>query len=243
MRFFYKCLVISILLHIFFLFFAGFSVEDNSKKDIVEIELYPNKQWDFADILPPENEEIPEDAKFLGLYSTRVKDETVAEYSRLTGMGDVETDSNRLDYFQFQEAALRKKGLGRSLSEDWFPDYQKGPHTYLNIFRYPDADYFIRLRRAFKIAFNPRAALESFTPGFFQDTSNLEAFVTFSINREGELIEVYVEKGSGLPSFDQEILRMIRASAPFARPPEKFLEVDGIWRLSGNFTLHIISSI
>jgi TonB family protein len=60
-----------------------------------------------------------------------------------------------------------------------------------------------------------------------------------SVDRAGALAETFVFKSSGIPTYDEEALRTVRASAPFSSPPEKFLENDGVLRMSWTFTVYL----
>lgn len=50
----------------------------------------------------------------------------------------------------------------------------------------------------------------------------LRSEVRFRMDREGNIIEPSIEKGSGDPSFDQAALRAVRKSSPLPAPPAKY---------------------
>lgn len=121
---------------------------------------------------------------------------------------------------------------------DFFPNFQRAGKTYLNVYRYPGVDYFVRLKRAFRIAFNPEPALsEAFTTGVVR--GSIDVVLGVSVDREGSLAELFVFRSSGLPAYDEEALRTVRVSAPFSSPPDKFLEDDGLLRMSWTFTVYL----
>jgi len=63
--------------------------------------------------------------------------------------------------------------------------------------------------------------------------------VAVGIGETGELDELFVIKKSGIPEYDQEILRTMRASSPFVTPPKNFTEDDGKLRLLYSFICYL----
>ena len=60
----------------------------SEKNDPIEVEiLNPEQSYQIADIAPPEHEEKPEKAKFLGLYNSKVVQEQVAPSHRPSSKG------------------------------------------------------------------------------------------------------------------------------------------------------------
>lgn len=82
---------LSILLHGLFLGMGAFlsvfhppaslPIEALKKDEPIEITLYPKHGYQIADIAPPAKEEKPDDAKFLGMYDSKVNQEVVAPTS------------------------------------------------------------------------------------------------------------------------------------------------------------------
>lgn len=123
--------------------------------------------------------------------------------------------------------------------DDFYPDFRRGAHTYLNVLRYPDVEYFVRLKRVFKVAFNPEPALADYFSRNIVTRGSIDVVLGVSVDKGGELKELFVFRASGIPSYDQEALRTVRASAPFSSPPAKFLEDDGILRMSWTFSVYL----
>jgi TonB family protein len=81
----FLAVLISILLHAFLLgmgaylsvLFPPTAEAPAGEQKEVEVALVKNHGYQIADIAPPEKEEKPDDAKFLGLYDSKVKQETV----------------------------------------------------------------------------------------------------------------------------------------------------------------------
>lgn len=136
----------------------------------------------------------------------------------------------------------KKKGVsigeGGSL-DDFYPDFRRGPNTYLNVLRYPGVEYFVRMKHAFKVAFNPVPPIRDFFSRNLVSRGSIDVVLGVSVNRSGDLTELFVFRASGIPGYDQEAMRTVRASAPFATPPEKFLADDGLLRMTWTFSVYL----
>lgn len=128
---------------------------------------------------------------------------------------------------------------GSAALQDYYPDYKIGAKTYLNVLRYPDVEYFVRMKRQFKTTFNPVPVLRSYFSMNRVARGSVEVVLAVSVDPEGNLKELFVLNGSGIGGYDQEAMRTIRASAPFASPPDKFLEKDNMLRMSWTFTVYL----
>ena len=242
MQFLYRGLAISLALHILLLLlFRIPSMDRTFSTSPIWIEL-KDPTREIVDIMPPEKQERPKDSKFLGLYDSRVEQETVAG-----GRGD-STPAPSHELYSFSEKIFlaqekrereRSEVLGNPLPEDFYPDFQRGPHTYLNVLRFPDCEYFVRLKRIFKLAWNPSSALRDAAVTSRIARGNLEVVLGVSIDNEGELAELFVHQSSGIREYDNEALRAVRSSAPFAVPPEKLLAGKKELRMSWSFIQYL----
>ena len=122
---------------------------------------------------------------------------------------------------------------------DYFPDIKRGNYTYLNVLRYPAVSYFVRMKRAFRTTFDPVPALRTYFSVNRVARGSVNVVLAVSVNEQGNLAELFVLRSSGIPSYDQESLRTVRASSPFARPPEKFLADDGALRMMWTFSVYL----
>jgi TonB family protein len=129
--------------------------------------------------------------------------------------------------------------IGDSSSGDYFPDIKRGNHTYLNVLRYPGVSYFVRMKRAFRTTFDPVPALRSYFSSNQVARGSVDVVLAVSVNEQGNLAELFVLRSSGIPSYDHEAMRTVRASSPFARPPEKFLADDGALRMMWTFSVYL----
>lgn len=221
----------------------------------------------IADIAKPAVEERPKSASFLGLYDSTVPEEQVgiskgrgaaggpAVRTRIGGQtarrpptkagGALAKD--RL--FAFNQSLFDDRrpppaeGAGGearpSGMDDFYPDFRRGAHTYLNVLRYEGVEYFVRMKRAFKIAFNPEPSLRDYFSRNLVTRGSIDVVLGVTVNRGGDLAELFVFRSSGIAAYDQEALRTVRASAPFSTPPEKFLADDDLLRMSWTFSVYL----
>jgi TonB family protein len=225
-----------------------------------------NQSVRIADIAEPKVQERPKKAKFLGMYDSTVSQEAVSTTKRpgKSGEAGVHRPSERertaaerprkprgdrllaFDSSLFADKKVQaidrqrdgSRGERGSL-DDFYPDFRRGAHTYLNVLRYPDIEYFVRLKRAFKIAFNPEPALREHFSMNQIARGSIDVVLGVSVDRSGNLAELFVFRSSSIPTYDNEALRTVRASAPFSTPPAKFTEGDGLLRMSWTFSVYL----
>lgn len=130
------------------------------------------------------------------------------------------------------------EGMVSHVPEDYFPDYKRGDRTYLNVLKYPGIEYFVRLKRIFKMTWDPVPPLRRYIMSNEISRGTIHVVVGMSVADNGDLAELFVLKGSGLPLYDQEAMRAIRASAPFSRPPANLLK-DGKLYMSWTFVVYM----
>ena len=68
---------------------------------------------------------------------------------------------------------------------------------------------------------------------------SVEVVLAVCVGRSGNLSELFVMRSSGIGSYDHEAMRTVRASAPFAAPPDKFTADDGVLRMMWTFTVYL----
>lgn len=124
------------------------------------------------------------------------------------------------------------------LSEDYYPNYSYGAHTYVNVLRYPDVEYFVRLKRAFKQTWNPVPSVQQYLASGGAHTNSIAVVLAVSVDPSGNMSELFVIKSSGSGQYDQEALRTVRANAPFSAPPEKLLK-ENLLRMSWTFVVYM----
>lgn len=124
------------------------------------------------------------------------------------------------------------------LSEDYYPNYSYGAHTYMNVLRYPDVEYFVRLKRAFKQTWNPFPAVQQYFSGGVARQNSIAVVLAVSVDPVGNMSELFVLKGSGSGYYDEEALRTVRANAPFSAPPGALLK-ENLLRMSWTFIVYL----
>ncbi len=139
----------------------------------------------------------------------------------------------------FDQKEVTPKSESGGALDDFYPDFRRGPNTYLNVLRYPGVTYFVRMKRAFKIAFNPEPALRSHFAFNRVTRGSVDVVMGVTVGSTGELAELFIFRSSGIAAYDEEALRTVRVSAPFAKPPEKFLDDDGVLRMSWTFSVYL----
>ncbi|MBI1908728.1 MAG: energy transducer TonB [Deltaproteobacteria bacterium] len=257
-------LVVSLLLHLLFLFLFSAGISLPVAKKPPELEVILQRPYQIADIAPPLKEERPDKAKFAGLYDSRVEEEKVA-----VSPPQVQSTPSKPAGEKQQERPVRDKARGDSprakkgelamkspteeesleeklkragaaeleIPEDFYPNTKVGDHTYLNVLRFPNVSYFVRLKKIFKTTFNPVAALRA--SSFQISRGQIEVVLGVAVDRGGQLAKLFVIRSSGVSDYDQEALRTIRDSAPFSAPPEEFLDPEGQLRMSWTFTVYL----
>jgi TonB family protein len=124
------------------------------------------------------------------------------------------------------------------LPGDFFPDYKVGNKTYLNVLRFPKIGYFVRLKKIFYTTWNPRPALMAAGANLIS-RGQVEVKLAVTIDRNGNLAELFIVNSSGLPGYDHEAVRTIRDSSPFAAPPSELLDENGALRMLWTFTVYM----
>lgn len=124
------------------------------------------------------------------------------------------------------------------LSEDYYPNYNFGAHTYVNVLRYPDVEYFVRLKRMFKQTWNPVSAVQQYLASGGARVNSIAVVLAVSVDPNGNMSELFVIKSSGSGQYDQEALRTVRANAPFSAPPPKILK-NNLLRMSWTFIVYM----
>jgi len=259
-------LILSLLLHVGLVsvlyLLADMKITPPEKEEVMEVDLRLDQEWKIADIAPPKVEKRPKVAKHIGIHDSSVEDEMVAastprapgrpESRGGKGMDEIKQELTKADsHFQEKEEIrevirLTEKeksspslGSMQSSLDDYYPDYKRGPHTYINVMKHKDAAYFVRLKRVFKLAWDPTHVLREHFYAGEVSRGRIRVVLGFSISPTGALDEIFVINSSGLKGYDREAMRAVRASAPFSSPPKKFLDKDGILRVSWSFVVYL----
>ncbi|MBU4484866.1 TonB C-terminal domain-containing protein [bacterium] len=240
-------LILSGLLHLLFFLMISDNYLGRLFQETNEVELISIKgpKW-IMDIDPRlKSEDMPEDAKILSDFNQMVEDETVAEYGfeeqapKIIKPSKEEPSTNKFyevdgDFFLLgkkeisrKEGSIVSKGpiVGDTvmLPEEFYRDYKVGDKVYLNVARFRGAKYFVKLGKVLAVTYNPIPVLRYYHSVGELKSGYIATVVAVSIKKDGNLSELFVIKSSGLPKYDEEALRIFRASSPFFTPPEFLL--------------------
>lgn len=262
-RSFQKFLVVSLVIHLLFLWLLQWRLAkpEEKKDEAVELTLLnPELPHQIADIEEPPVQEKPKKPNFLGIYDSRVEEETVATTRPPAAPQKGGTKSQK----ETKEKLHKSEELGPKLAqrppeeakeaettsgaeegeswnqaypEDYFPDYKVGPHTYLNVLRFPKIGYFVRLKKIFRTTFDPVPVLRQ--QAYQISKGQVEVVLGVTVASDGRLDNLVLISSSGLPLYDEEALRTIRDSAPFAAPPKELLDGSGKLRMSWTFIVYL----
>lgn len=245
-------LVLSVLLHLVFLGMGAYFSFLNLPRPTppereVEVTVIP-PGYQIADITPPKKEETPEKARFLGMYDSRVSEEKVApsrspKKQKKEQAKKAEGEGPKLAAKQPEKTEPKARVEGddffEGLPEDFFPDYKIADHTYLNVLKFPKVGYFVRLKKIFRTTFNPLPSIRSSLFANQISQGQIEVVLGVTVDRMGKLANLIIIRSSGLALYDQEAIRTIRDSAPFAVPPPELLNSPGALRMAWTFTVYL----
>lgn len=181
-----------------------------------DLELHPS---DFKDLMK-EPKKKKEDQK-----ETKVamkKDQETRDFNLMPSMGKTGQPGD-VDHF----------------AHDFLPGVKIGDKTYLDALAFPDVQYFTRLKRAFRMRFNPVPPLRAHLSGNRLVVGKVNVTMAVSVSSSGQITELFVVKSSGIPGYDDEALRTIRQSSPFSAPPQKIMDKDGMLRMTWNFITYL----
>lgn len=243
--------ILSLVIHLLLLIFL--QIPKKSPATLQEaapiwIDLKKNN-YQIADIAPPPVQERPKDSRFLGMYDSQIPQEQVAKQQ---GRGEKSRNQKQETKVEKQKTEKSDNGLHaakepqqenydpmEALPDDFFPDFKKGDRTFLNVLRFPDVEYFVRLKKVFKMTFSPRRGLEEAYYANQISQGKVETVLGVCVNAKGDLAELFVFKSSGIDRYDQEAMRTIKASSPFSIPPRKLLDKEGLVKMSWTFTVYL----
>lgn len=147
---------------------------------------------------------------------------------------DTSEDEERL-----MAALHRPSGPGDHFVHDFMPGVKIGDKTYLNAAAMPNVQYFTRLKRIFRLRFNPRQALLSHFRHNRVTLGKINVTMGVEVSPSGHLQRLFVMRSSGIPGYDYEALRTVRQSAPFSAPPKAIQGKDGVLRMTWHFTTYL----
>lgn len=130
-------------------------------------------------------------------------------------------------------------GVGRSFVEDFAPSVTIGQETILNTEQIKQVQYFTRMKRSFRLAFNPAPPLISYYRGKTLDRSQVVVGMKVKVGTNGRLSSINVFKSSGIPGYDQSAMSAVKKSSPLGAPPKKYLDPSGQLNMTWYFITYI----
>lgn len=119
---------------------------------------------------------------------------------------------------------------------DYLPYYKVGNRTYVNAIAHPDVSYYAELKRKFRYAWDPFPALRGKSHMF--SNGAIQVVWGFTLNREGQIIDMQLIKASPNGNYDYEAKRTIRVSSPFSAPPKHLLNEQNVLHIAWAFVVY-----
>ncbi len=134
--------------------------------------------------------------------------------------------------------------FGRRGSLDFFDDVEDGDENLLNTKRTKFASFFNRVRNAVSQHWHPEVIHAARDPqGKVYGTKTRTTRLRISLNPDGSVHRIWVDRPSGVDYLDEEAIRSVRAAAPFTNPPKQLADPEtGYVDFSFNFILMIDGS-
>lgn len=141
----------------------------------------------------------------------------------------------------FENTKLRNP-QGQNGSIDYLRDVDEGDKTVLNRKRSRYWAFFDRLKLQIAQQWSPQSEYRKRDPyGNVYGVKDRYSTVRVTLNGDGSVRKLYVERPSGLDFYDDEAIRSIRVAAPFHNPPEGLKDEDGLIHFSFGFYFEITS--
>jgi TonB family protein len=134
--------------------------------------------------------------------------------------------------------------FGRRGSLDYLEDVEAGAENLLNTKRTKFASFFNRVRNGVSQHWHPEVIHAARDPhGKIYGTKTRTTRLRISLNRDGSVHRIWVDRPSGVDYLDEEAIRAVRAAAPFTNPPRQLMDGEtGLIDFSFNFILMIDGS-
>ena len=134
--------------------------------------------------------------------------------------------------------------FGRRGSLDYLEDVDQGAENLLNTKRTKYASFFNRVRNAVAQHWHPEVIHAARDPhGKIYGNKTRTTRLRISLNQDGTVHRIWVDRPSGVDYLDEEAIRSVRAAAPFTNPPKQLVDAEtGYIDFSFNFILMIDGS-
>ena len=125
-------------------------------------------------------------------------------------------------------------------ANDHLAEVDEGEGTYLNTKEWKYASFFNRVKQAVGMQWNPGAQLRQRDPTFqIYGGRDRYTVVHVTLNNEGRVKEVFVEKSCGVDFLDLEVVQAFERAQPFPNPPPGLVTNDEAVHFSFGFFLEM----
>lgn len=125
-------------------------------------------------------------------------------------------------------------------SPEWVDGLPEGDGTFLNAKEFKYATFFYRVRDDVASRWENRLQDETRRrdpTGNIYGTRDRSTLLHVELSREGRLVDVRVERTSGVDFYDQLAVEAFKQAQPFPNPPAGIVEEDGAIRFNFQFTV------
>ncbi|MBI5496844.1 MAG: cell envelope integrity protein TolA [Deltaproteobacteria bacterium] len=124
----------------------------------------------------------------------------------------------------YPDDATAARVAGGAPANDALDDVEEGTGTYLNARQWKYASYFNRISEAVRRTWHPESVLRANAPDRSGRVRRRFTLVEITLDRDGRVVGVQVDRFSGNDDLDDEASRAVRAAGPFPNPPVALFE-------------------
>jgi TonB family protein len=126
--------------------------------------------------------------------------------------------------------------LSGAAPNDDLQNVDEGEGTFLNTREWKYASFFNRLKQSIGYTWNPNEQIRLRDPtGQIYWGKDRDTLLRVTLDAQGRLKDVFVEKGSGLDFLDVEAMKAFERAQPFPNPPPGMVEADGTIKFAFGF--------
>jgi TonB family protein len=138
--------------------------------------------------------------------------------------------------------AVLDKIIGAA-ANDHLQDVEEGDGTYLNTKEWKYASFFNRVKQSVGQHWNPGGQLRMRDPtGNIYGGRDRYTVLNVTLNDQGRVREIYVEKSCGLDFLDLEAIQSFERAQPFPNPPPGLVQADSSVKFQFGFFLEMSGS-
>lgn len=128
-------------------------------------------------------------------------------------------------------------------ANDHLKDVEEGDGTYLNTKEWKYASFFNRVKQSVGQHWNPGGQLRVRDPtGNIYGGRDRYTVLNVTLNQEGRVREIFVEKSCGLDFLDLEAIQSFERAQPFPNPPPGLVQADSSVKFQFGFFLEMSGS-